>query len=118
MNSPSIRSILPAFVIAVSLYGCEKANEDSRSSKSAPGVAAPQQMHSAQGTVNNIDRDKGTVNISHGPVSSLNWPAMTMGFQAKDKNMLAELKQGDRVEFSFKEEPKGQYVITRIEPAK
>ena len=35
--------------------------------------------HRATGTVNNLDREAGSVNLSHGPVPSLNWPAMTMG---------------------------------------
>lgn len=67
----------------------------------------------ATGTVRAVDLAQGTVRLSHDPIKSLNWPAMTMTFKAKDKAMLEKLKAGAKVEFSFEQSGK-DYVITDI----
>ncbi|SFQ51183.1 Cu(I)/Ag(I) efflux system protein CusF [Geopseudomonas sagittaria] len=54
----------------------------------------------ASGTIKGIDAAKGTVTLSHGPVPSLKWPPMTMGFIAKPE-LLKGLKVGDEVSFEF-----------------
>lgn len=68
----------------------------------------------AEGIIKQIDAQKGTVKIAHGPVSSLGWPAMTMDFQVENKAMLAPLKPSAQVKFHF-EQREGRYVITKIE---
>ena len=57
------------------------------------------ETHSATGTVDKVAGLQ--VTISHGPVESLGWPAMTMPFTAKDAASLAGIKAGDRVAFAF-----------------
>ena len=74
--------------------------------------------HKAVGVVKTADPAKGTATISHEPVKSLKWPAMTMDFAVRDKQALAKLKSGQKVEFKVIEQPKGQYLITEITPAK
>ncbi len=70
---------------------------------------------SASGTVEKIDPASGTVTIAHGPVASLHWPAMRMGFKATPEQ-LASVQTGQQVEFEF--ESKGRdATITRITPA-
>ena len=69
--------------------------------------------HQASGTVKSVDKAKGTVMIDHGPVSSINWPAMSMGFKAKDKKALEGLKPGQKIEFDFVQQGK-DYVITKV----
>ncbi|HDZ58187.1 MAG TPA: copper-binding protein [Pseudomonas xinjiangensis] len=54
----------------------------------------------ATGTVRNIDEERGTVTIAHGPVPELDWPPMTMGFKATPEQ-LEQLGEGDEVEFEF-----------------
>ncbi|MEH6387128.1 MAG: copper-binding protein [Pseudomonas profundi] len=54
----------------------------------------------ATGTVRNIDEEKGTVTIAHGPVPELDWPPMTMGFKATPEQ-LEQLEEGDEIEFEF-----------------
>lgn len=61
------------------------------------------QTHKGSGTVSKVDAAKGAVTIAHGPVPSLNWPAMTMTFKVKDKKMLDKVKEGAKVDFSFVE---------------
>ncbi len=68
-------------------------------------------VHKATGTVTKVDKDK--VTIKHGPVQTMNWPAMTMTFKAKDKTMLDKLAKDKKVDFEFMEEGK-DYVITSV----
>ncbi len=82
---------------------------DMKSEKKA-GKAA---MHKANGTVTKVDPAKNTVTIAHGPVQSMEWPAMTMTFKAKNKATLAKVKEGEKVEFSFVQSGK-DYIVTDI----
>jgi len=63
--------------------------------------SAQQPTHMALGTVNSVDPVAGTVNISHGPVASANWPAMTMSFKVANPSATSGLEPGQRVEFHF-----------------
>ena len=65
----------------------------------APG--ARQQTASGSGLVLGIDREKGVVTISHGPVPALNMTPMTMGFPVKDKRQLSNLQPMQKVEFQL-----------------
>ena len=51
-------------------------------------------------------------------LSTMQGPAMNMGFLVEDKAQLAGLKKGDAVEFEFRAQPnkEGDYVVTRIAP--
>ena len=69
--------------------------------------------HKGTGTVRKFDPAGGKVTIAHEPIKSMQWPAMTMGFTAKDKKMLEEIKPGAKVEFEFVQQGK-EYVITKI----
>ena len=69
--------------------------------------------HHATGTVKSVDATQGTVVIDHQPVASMNWPAMSMKFKAKDKKSLQSLKPGQNVEFDFVKQGK-DYVITKV----
>ena len=71
------------------------------------------QIHQASGMVKKIDAVKGTVTFAHGPVSSLDWPAMTMGFRVKDKALLERLVVGKEVVFEFVKEG-AAYVETEV----
>ncbi|SFP49885.1 Cu(I)/Ag(I) efflux system protein CusF [Geopseudomonas sagittaria] len=63
-----------------------------------PASVAP--TAKASGTIKAIDAGKGTVTLAHGPVPSLQWPPMTMGFAATPEQ-LKGLKVGDQVNFEF-----------------
>ena len=83
-----------------------------------PVQAAESQAHKGEGTVNSVDVKAGKVNLTRGPIASLKWPGMTMDFAVKDKQGLAKLKAGQKVEFKVAEQSKGQYAITEIAPVK
>jgi Cu(I)/Ag(I) efflux system membrane fusion protein len=85
----------------------------------ASGASAPVAQgagHQAEGTVDEVDLQAGTVSISHGPVASLKWPAMTMEFKPANGALLKDLKPGARVSFEFVERQPGEWVITRVTP--
>lgn len=71
-----------------------------------------------QGTLNKIDAASAIVNISHEAIPALKWPGMTMDFKVADKNLLKNLKAGQKVSFGLVKEPAAGYVISHIEPAK
>jgi Cu(I)/Ag(I) efflux system membrane fusion protein len=78
--------------------------------------------HVGTAKVTDIDATKGKIDLSHGPIPSMKWPAMTMGFRVEDKSQLAGVKTGDEIEFEMRGEPgkDGVFVVTRItkKPAK
>lgn len=74
--------------------------------------------HHGIGVINTVDAKKSKVNMTHEAIPSLDWPGMTMNFKVTDKKAMAMLKPGDKVEFELAEQPKGQYVITKIAPAR
>ena len=76
-----------------------------------------QNTHRGQGTVNAIDATTAKVNLSHGPIESLNWPAMSMDFPVKDAAMLQGVQTGMKVDFEL--EKLGEaYRIVSIKPSK
>lgn len=70
------------------------------------------QAASAEGTVTAIDAKAGTITIEHGPVPEIEWPAMTMAFEA-DEQQRNEVAVGDRVSFNFRTGTEGN-VITSV----
>jgi Cu/Ag efflux protein CusF len=93
---------------------------DAHGGKPAAAQAAPiasDRSHKGQGTVRAIDLQTGSVNIEHGPIASLKWPAMTMDFPVKDKTLLKGVRPGQSVEFEIVAEGKDRFSISRIAPA-
>jgi Cu(I)/Ag(I) efflux system protein CusF len=72
-----------------------------------------QATHKAIGVVKKVDPKAGTVTLDHGPVKSMNWPAMQMAFKVEDKTMLDKLAEGKKVEVEFLERGK-EHVITSV----
>ena len=73
--------------------------------------------HQASGKVVEVDAKSQSVTISHGPVASLKWPAMTMDFKLANDSLLKDLKPGAQIAFEFVERGQGEWLITSIEPA-
>lgn len=74
-----------------------------------PGHGSPQSRapggtsasHVGTGVVREVDAAHGVVTISHDPIASLRWPAMTMNFVVKDKALLDKLAVDKKVEVEF-----------------
>lgn len=83
----------------------------------APATAPAKTVgHQASGTVEDVDLKDGSVSMSHGPIDSLKWPAMTMEFKAANPALLQALKPGAKVDFEFVERAPGEWVITNTKP--
>lgn len=54
----------------------------------------------ANGTIESVDISAKKVTITHGPIASVNWPAMTMTFDAPNVD-LGSVKVGDHVVFEL-----------------
>jgi len=76
-----------------------------------PAVAT----HRGQGIVESIDKEE--ITLSHGPIPSLKWGAMTMGFKVPDVGLPPEVKVGDTTTFELRDTGDGTYQITTIFPA-
>lgn len=80
-----------------------------QSSSTAPEAAAT--LHTAYGRITAIGA--AGITISHGPVASLNWPAMTMQFGVARPQLVQGLRVGDNVAFRFRQNG-GAYVVEEI----
>jgi Cu(I)/Ag(I) efflux system protein CusF len=79
--------------------------------------ATAAQAQLAEGEIRKVDMEAKKITIKHGPVPSIDMPPMTMVYQVKDAALLERVKAGDKVKFDARKVD-GQYVVTRIEPAK
>ena len=68
----------------------------------------------ATGVVVELDQD--SITLDHAPVPALKWQAMTMPFQWAKPGLAQDLKPGDRVEFSFRQQG-DEHIVTRIQRA-
>lgn len=89
--------VTTVFFTAVLLVACSQSPGNDTTPVEMAGVDTPA---SALGTVDSVDAKAGKITISHGPVESLQWPAMTMAFKATP-TQLASVQPGQKVEFDF-----------------
>lgn len=64
-----------------------------------PDAANTAPRHQGEAKVEKIDRD--AVTLSHGPIASLKWGAMTMDFKPPQRGLPRGLAVGDKVSFEF-----------------
>lgn len=77
-------------------------------------AAATVTLHSGAGKLVAIDKDE--VTISHGPIASMQWGAMTMPFKAPKGGLPKDLKVGSQITFEFSQQG-NDYQLERITPA-
>ena len=78
----------------------------------APGMAGD--SHKGQGKVEAIGKD--SVTLSHGPIESLKWSAMTMEFKLPKAGAPTGVVAGGMVNFEFAARKDGNFEITTITP--
>lgn len=93
-----------------SLKGTTTRMGDTQSPMPAPEAL----LHHGQGKVERIDKDE--VTISHGPITTLKWGAMTMSFKAPQAGLPRNVSVGDRVAFDIKSRQDGSFEIAAISP--
>jgi Cu(I)/Ag(I) efflux system membrane fusion protein len=69
--------------------------------------------HQAIGVLDEV-YDDGSVSITHDPIPSLKWPAMTMDFALANPSLAANVKPGSTIDFEIVERGAGEWVITRM----
>jgi Cu(I)/Ag(I) efflux system protein CusF len=93
------------------------ADKDHSHSQGAPAKAAGAESGFSEGEVKKVDKAAGKVTIKHGPLASLDMPAMTMVFRVKDVAMLDQVKVGDNIRFKA-DKVDGAYTVTEYQAAK
>ena len=71
-------------------------------------------VHRGEGKIESIDADE--ITLSHGPIPSMQWPAMTMGFQRPEGGVSTAMKVGDTVIFEFRPTTDGAFKLITITP--
>jgi Cu(I)/Ag(I) efflux system membrane fusion protein len=71
-------------------------------------------VHHGEARVEAIGKD--AVTLSHGPIPTLEWPAMTMDFKTPVAGVPKNVRKNDRVMFEFKLGADGQAELISITP--
>jgi membrane fusion protein, copper/silver efflux system len=71
--------------------------------------------HRGEGKVESIGKEE--IVISHGPIASLQWGPMTMGFKLPATGLPQGVTAGSKVEFEFRQSKDGPFEIASIAPA-
>ena len=103
----ALAAIAPALAQADAMQGMRMGMDKD------PAKGAKATVHQATGVVRNVDAGTGKVTLAHGPVKTLNWPAMTMTFGVRDKSLLDKLSVGKHVQVAFEKQGEG-FVITSV----
>jgi Cu(I)/Ag(I) efflux system membrane fusion protein len=82
-------------------------------SAAAPAASAAAGVHVGEGKVESVDAD--SITISHGPIASLHWPSMTMGFDKPDPKAFADVRPGDTVRFQFRQGGPSGYELLAVQ---
>jgi Cu(I)/Ag(I) efflux system protein CusF len=72
-----------------------------------------QTAHMAQGIVKAVNVKGGEVTIAHGPIKTLNWPAMTMSFMVQNQALFKKLVVGKKIDFEIIASGK-DYLVTSV----
>lgn len=92
-------------------------SEEQEITSSSTALSTAKVRYRGEGKLEAIDFAHATVTLAHGPIPSLKWPAMTMDFRVQEAALLQSFKPGQKVVFEIAEEPAGEFVIVRIQPA-
>jgi Cu(I)/Ag(I) efflux system membrane fusion protein len=92
-----------------------KTTTDRMSAPPAAKDSAAANVHRGVGRVEAISKE--AVTLSHGPITTLEWPAMTMDFKLPAAGLPKNIHKGDRVTFEFRLGADGQATLSGITPA-
>ncbi len=97
----------------MSMPGMQKRDMDMKGMDQKKDEAGRAAAHKISGTVKEVDPIGTTVTLDHGPVKTLNWPAMSMKFKLGDKVSMDKLKKGNKVDVDVVQRGK-DYVVTAV----
>ncbi len=113
----TITGSLAASAATVRMQGMGNMPMGGKGGPNTTSTSSTVNRYMAHGRINHVNKTAGEVNITHGPISALGWPGMTMSFPVLDKTALARLRPGEPVDFDLIRRPNGQYAISGIAPA-
>ncbi|MCU5783070.1 hypothetical protein MA04_02370 [Alcanivorax balearicus MACL04] len=70
--------------------------------------------HHATGKIAKVDGTANMLTLAHGPVTTLNWPPMTMAFGVQNTRLLDKLSEGQTIDFEFTYDG-SNYIITEVQ---
>lgn len=115
MKSSSLIAIYALTLPAVAVAQPSPADPATHHPAATSATAAVAPM--ADGEVRKVDKEQSKVTLKHGPIASIDMPAMTMVFKVAEPRMLDTLKPGDKVKFSA-EKVNGTLTVTAVEVLK
>lgn len=77
-------------------------------------VAQAVEKASGEGVIKGVNADERKIQLAHGAIPALKWPAMTMAFGLAPNVDLAGLATGAKVKFTLSRDAKGLYLIEEI----
>ena len=106
-------SILPLTVTGF-LATVAVASDDHSNHADHSGHDAMQGGVHAEATINSIDGN--TVNLSHGPIPEIGWPAMTMDLQLLEGAEVGDVTEGQDAVIMLEKGENGMYAIRALAP--
>ena len=106
--------LTPTLVFAQSSHGSNHGHGD-HSTQKHDDHAEMAGVH-AEAKINSIEGD--TVNLSHGPIAEIGWPAMTMDLNLLEGAEVGEIAAGDTAMMMLEKGPDGVYGIRALMPMK
>ncbi|WP_300381926.1 copper-binding protein [Henriciella sp.] len=121
MNNLIRKTTATGAIMAFALIGPALAQEadmkmDNMKDKGMSGMSCCDGMAPGFGTINSVDLEAGTVNISHDPIKKIGWGEMTMDFDVGDMVALDKFEKGDNVHFMLREDGSETYNIAMMMP--
>ncbi len=102
---------LAALAIAFGGLGVANAVEGKHNHEGHQMQAEEVMVHAKVNSVNIAER---TINVSHGPIRKLHWPAMTMDMKVSDNVDIASLDSGQEVMIALARGNDGIFRITKL----
>jgi Cu(I)/Ag(I) efflux system periplasmic protein CusF len=114
-----MKALITASLITFASLGtisAQAAGDHAGHAMAAPANASSE-MQMVDGQVKKVDKAAGKVTLSHGPLTNLNMPAMTMVFKVSNAAWLDQMKAGDKIRF-MADNVNGAVTIVHFEAAK
>ncbi|MEO3415964.1 copper-binding protein [Roseovarius sp. CAU 1744] len=110
----SILTLIFSGLLATTAFASDDHSGHSDHSEHADHAAMHGGIHT-QATINSISGD--TVNLSHGPIPEIGWPAMTMDLQLLEGAEVGEVQEGEDAMIMLEKGEDGMYAIRALMPA-
>ena len=113
-----MKSLIPALFLATASFAPAYAAMNGHDAHADHGaMTSNAEGGMVDGVVKKIDKAAGKVTVSHGPLTNLNMPAMTMVFRVKDAAWLDQMQVGAKIRF-VADAINGALTIVQLEAGK